>query len=334
MTYILNQKYLLLTSTLLLTPAAFAFETDFYGSLRIQAEYVDPDNEPDNFDNYIALRDAFTRVGLKISHSFTSDWAALFQIEAPIDLVNKRFRHTWAQDEDIRIFKLKFSGPLGSIQYGRDWTPYYNQIAYPVDYFASYYSGFTTFTTFRLDDTLYYTSPTINGIQFSAATSKENPGRGESRNQYTMSYTKDGLVLAAGVDDLGGEDNTKILGFAASYQKDSWYIAATYEQFDSDLAGDGWAADGTDTVSTLVQYTKGNNVYRVLMANVDNYGEFVFHAGWDIHVKDNTTLFFEYYQEQETAAISDAKKTTSFAQNYDPADSGGRSLVAGIRYDF
>ena len=71
-----------------------------------------------------------------------------------------------------------------------------------------------------------------------------------------------------------------------------------------------------------------------MITNVDNYGEFIFHASWDIHYNDNTTLFFEYYQEQETAAISDAKQTTSLAQNFDPANSGGRSLIAGIRYDF
>jgi len=328
------QRYLVLYFALFLTFPADAFETDLYGSLRMQAEYVEPDNEPDNFDDYASLRDAYSRIGLKVSHSFTPDWSALFQIEVPIDLANKKFRHSWAQDEDIRVFKLKVSGPLGSLSYGRDWTAFYNEVGYPVDYFSSFYSGFTTYTTFRLDDSLYYTSPSFNGIQFSALTSKDNGSRDGNRGQYTVSYTNDTLTLAAGVDDLGGDDSIKILGLATSFNSGPWYLAATYEQFDSDISGDGWAADGTDTISTLVQYTTGNNVLRMLLAKVDNFGEFVFHAGWDIHYNDDMTLFFEYYQEQETAAISDAKQTTSSARNFDPADSGGRSLIAGIRYDF
>ncbi|PCH64504.1 MAG: porin [Gammaproteobacteria bacterium] len=334
MLFPINQRHLVLYFALFLALPADAFETDIYGSLRLQAEYVEPDNEPGNFDDYAALRDAYTRVGLKVSHSFTPDWLALFQIELPIDLVNKKLRHSWGQDEDIRIFNLKVSGPLGSLSYGRDWTAFYNKIAYPVDYFPSFYSGFTSFTSFRLDDTLAYTSPSFNGIQFSASTSKDNGTRDGNREQYTVSYTNNILTLAAGIDALGGDDNVKILGLAASFNKGPWYLAATYEQFDSDISGHGWAADGTDAINAFAQYTIGNDELRILLANVDNYGEFVFHAGWELHYNDNTSLFVEYYQEQETAVISDAKQTTSSARNFDPADSGGRSLLIGIRYDF
>ncbi len=312
----------------------YAFEPGLYGSLRLQGEYVEPDNKPNNFDSYVAPRDAYSRIGLKIAHSFTSEWSALFQIEAALDLANLAIQGTWDQDEDLRIFKLDISGPLGLLSYGRDWLPYYNKIAYPVDYFSSYYSGFATFTTFRLDDILYYTSPTHNGIQFSIATSKDNGSTDESRNQYTVSYTNKVLTLAAGVDDLGGNGNTKILGWAASYKKGSWYLAAKYERFNSDIAGNGWAANGTEAVNFLVQHTVGKHVLRAMLANVDNYGEFVFHTGWDFHYNERTKLFFEYYQEQETAAIADVRQTTSSGSNSDPADSGGRSLLVGIRYDF
>lgn len=326
--------YVVLYVALFLALPADAFEINLYGSLRLQAEYVEPDNKPDNFDNYAALRDAYSRVGLKVSHSFTTDWSALFQIEIPIDLVNKKIQHSWGQDEDIRIFKLEFSGPLGSLSLGRDWTPFYNQIAYPVDYFPSFYTGFTSYTSFRLDDSLNYTSPTFNGIKFSAFTSKDNGTRDGNREQYTVSYTNNMLTLAAGVDELGGDDNITILGLAASLKKGPWYLAATYEQFDSDISGYGWAADGTDTFSTFVQYTFGDNKLMILLANVDNYGEFIFHAGWEVLYDDNIHLFFEYYQEQETAVISDAKQTTSSTRNFAPADSGGRVLLVGIRYDF
>jgi hypothetical protein len=328
------QKLLGLYFALFLALPAYAFEPELYGSLRLQVEYVEPDNESDNFNSYVAPRDAFSRVGLKIVHSFTNEWSALLQVEVALDLANLAIQSPWEQDEDLRIFKLNISGPLGMLSYGRGWLAYYNQIAYPVDYFSSYYSGFATFTTLRLDDILYYASPTFNGMQFSVATSKDNGSTGENRNQYTVSYTNDMLTLAAGVDDLGGGDNTKILGLSASYNKSSWYLAAKYERFDSDIAGHGWAADGTESVNALVQYTAGKHTLRMMLANTDNYGEFVLHTAWDYHYNKNTTLFFEYYQEQETAAIADARQTTSSGSNSDPADSGGRSLLVGIRYDF
>jgi predicted porin len=135
----------------------YALDTELYGSVRVQLEYVEPDNEAGNFDDYVDLRDAYSRVGLKVHHTFSQQWSALFQLEAPLDVANVDIHGPWDQDEDLRIFKLNLSTPAGDFSYGRGWMPYYNNIAYPVDYFSSYYSGFATFTTFRLDDTLSYT---------------------------------------------------------------------------------------------------------------------------------------------------------------------------------
>jgi predicted porin len=212
--------------------------------------------------------------------------------------------------------------------------PYYNNIAYPVDYFSSYYSGFATFTTFRLNDTLSYTTPSFSGFQFSAATSKDNGANNESRNQFTASYTNNGFSFAAGIDDIGGADDTKIIGLSASYDNGPWYFATKYERFKSALEGSGWAADGTNVFNALVQYTTGKNTLRIMLADSDNYGEFILHAALDVQYSDKITLFLEYYQEQETAAISDRKQTTSYGSNSAPSDSGGRSFVTGIRYDF
>ena len=45
------------------------------------------------------------------------------------------------------------------------------------------------------------------------------------------------------------------------------------------------------------------------------------------------TSLIEYCQEQETAAIANARKTTSNGKNFDPADNVGRNLNFGIRYN-
>ena len=60
----------------------------------------------------------------------------------------------WDQEEDIHIAKVGLKGEFGDLSVGQMWMPYYNAIAYPVDMFSSYYSGFTTYTTFRKGDTL------------------------------------------------------------------------------------------------------------------------------------------------------------------------------------
>ena len=143
---------------------ANALESEFYGSIRIQAEHVNPDNAPDNFNDYSGLRDAYSRVGLKLTQPLNDNWSTLFQVELPLDMRNMDVQDPWGQEEDIRILKLQLSGPYGSLWYGQDWMPYYNAIAYPVDYFSSYYSGFATFTTFRLEETISYASPSLHGF--------------------------------------------------------------------------------------------------------------------------------------------------------------------------
>lgn len=314
--------------------AATAVEADFYGSLRLHGEYVDADNRPDNFNDYAGLRDAYSRVGLKLSQQLNADWQALFQLELPIDLANMANQDPWDQDEELRVLKIQLSGPYGTLWYGQGWMPYYNQVAYPVDYFSSFYSGYATFTAFRLKDTLSYTSPEIAGFQISAATSRDNGNRGNRRDQFALSYHNQGLRLAVGIDEISGTSDQIILGTAVSYQSGNWYLAAKYEEFSSDIGGNGWAADGTNAINALVQYSLGQHAFRAMVANVDNYGESVFHAGWDYQYRDDLKFYVEYYQEEETAAIADNRQTTSGGSNSDPADSGGRVLVAGIRYDF
>ncbi len=212
--------------------------------------------------------------------------------------------------------------------------PYYNHIAYPVDYFSSYYSGFATFTVFRLDRTIHYATPSRKGFQIAIASSEDNGRNDNRRNQYTISYGNEGLTLAAGMDDIGGVDDRKIQGLSASYGTGRWYFAAKYERFSSDISHNGWAADGTCAINALVQYTSGIHTLRVMLADVDNYGETILHLGWDYQIQEDLKLFAEYYREEETAAITDSRQTTSGGENSDPADSGGWVVTAGIRFDF
>lgn len=313
---------------------AQAVEIEGYGSLRLGAEYVDPDNAPGGFDSYTALRDAYSRVGVKATHNLNEDWSVMGQVEIPLDLANLDIHSPYDDNDDLRIGKIQVNGPLGTLWYGRGWMAYYNYIAYPVDYFSSYYSGYATFTSFRLKDTLAYISPGMEGFQLSMATSKDNGNNANRRNQLAVSYTRQDLVLAAGIDEIGGTTDQKIVGVSASYNTGPWYFAIKYEEFSSDISGGGWAADGTRAVNGLAQWSRGKHSLRAMLADVDNYGERVFHAGWDYRYRDDVKFFAEYYREEQTAAIADSRRTTSGGTNSAPSDSGGQALTVGVRYDF
>ena len=137
------------------TYSANALDYDFYASLLVHGEAVEPDNEDARGSN-TGWRDANSRIGFKASYAFNEDVIAYGQLELPLDVPNKAVQDPWDQDEDIRIGKIGVKGSFGDLAVGPMWMPYYNAIAYPVDMFSSYYSGFATYTTFRKGDTIAY----------------------------------------------------------------------------------------------------------------------------------------------------------------------------------
>lgn len=328
------QRILLGTSALLvLSQPVMAIDADLYGSLRVGVEAVSPDGGSD--DDYTGLRDAYSRVGIKITEEINSDWNFLAQVELPLDVANLDIHAPDDDEVDIRVAKVQVSGPLGTLWYGRGWLAYYNAIAYPVDYFSSYYSGFATLTSFRREKTLYYASPSFKGVSFAASTTDENgSGVKRNRNQYTLSYAGNGITLAAGLDDNVGATDTSIWGVAATYTTGPWYIAAKYEELDSDTS----SSDGKGAKNLLVQYAiDDKNTVRGMVADVDawSFGDTVLHLGWDHKYNDDLKVFVEYYQEESAAAISTSND--SFPVNGGTItgnNDGGQVITAGVRYDF
>ena len=154
--------------------AQTAPSVDFYASFRAQAEAVRPDRD-DRLDNYTGFRDAYSRVGVKIDAPLNDALALTGQLELPLDLANARMRDPYDQGdagrphgERIRLAQIGLRGSFGSFNYGQQWMPYYNAVAAPVDMFSTYYSGFATYTVFRVSQTLSYTSPEFAGLSFSA----------------------------------------------------------------------------------------------------------------------------------------------------------------------
>lgn len=318
-----------------LTTTANAFDYELYASLRVHGEAVTPDNEG-TLDAYTGWRDAYSRIGAKASHALNDEVTVYGQLELPIDAPNFTVQDPWDQDKEIRIGKLGIKGTFGDLAVGQMWLPYYNAIAYPVDMFSSYYSGFATYTSFRKSDTLTYYTPSFAGFSAAAAYSDENGaadnnGNPDDRWQATASYKVGDLTLSAGLDDLGGANDSKILGASVMWQaSEALFIGAKYEEHDSDIAS-GYGADGDAAMNLYAGYTHGKNTFKAMFADVDNYGEDIVHLGIDHQYRDDLKFFVEFYSEQETAAIT--------ARHGGAAETcwscgGGRVIAAGLRYDF
>jgi len=301
---------------------------ELYGSLRLAAETVDADQA----DDYSGLRDAYTRIGAKATYAINDEWNLMGQLEAPFDLANVELQSPFDPTEDYRIGKLQISGPLGTAWYGRGWMAFYNYIQYPTDYFSSYYSGWDTYTTFRRSETFYYSSPRFSGLQFVFASTDDNGTEDDNRNQYVLSYANGGLSLAIGRDDSQNAANFMIDGASASYTTGPWYVAGQYQKISSDApTTNAWNSDNNELISVMVQYAiDDKNTIRGKIANVENYGEDMYHIGWDHQYNNDLKVFAEYYSEETTNAINTSKNPN----NWTYANNGGQALTVGVRYDF
>lgn len=301
----------------------------FYGSARVHAESVRPD-DTSVLGSYTGVRDAYSRIGFNADYAL-GDAVELFgQLELPLDLANKAVQDPWDQEQDIRVARIGLRGGFGTVAYGQMWMPYYNAIAYPVDMFSSYYSGFATYTVFRRGDTIAYYSPGFSGFSFAVGWSDGNGADGDDRLQLTGSYSFGDTTVSAGMDDLGGDLDSQIYGLSLMQTMGNLYIGAKYEVHNSRISS-GYGADGDRAVNLYGGYTLGKNTFKLMLANVENYGEDIVHLGLDHQFNHRLKLFAEYYYEQDTAAITE--KRGGLAETAWAAG-GGQVFAAGVRFDF
>lgn len=319
---------------------------EFYGSLRTQAEAVRPDRD-DRLDAYASFRDAYSRVGLKVDHPLGGGLALTGQLELPFDSANVRMRDPYDQGdaarphgERIRLAQLGLRGRFGAVSYGQQWMPYYNAIAAPVDMFSSYYSGFATYTVFRVAHTLSYSTPEVAGFAFSAGyTGSSGNARSTSRidaprRQLAATYTVGDTRLAVGVDDRGdaGYGRNRLYGLSLSHQAGKLYLAAKFEQFDSGNRHPGsFSSDRNKAINLFGSYAMGKTAVKLMLARVENYGDNIVHVGVDHQLRDDLKFFAEYYREGTTAVLTPRR---GGLDDFDAGISGGQAIAVGIRYDF
>ncbi|GGE73434.1 porin [Massilia psychrophila] len=319
---------------------------DFYGSLRTQLETVSPDHQ-NRLNSYTSLRDAYSRVGVKVEYPLNTELTLTGQIEIPFDSANFRMRDPYDQGDAsrphgqrLRIAQLGLRGNFGSIAYGQQWMPYYNAIAAPVDMFSSYYSGFATYTVFRVAETIAYTAPEFNGFSLAAAYAgsggnmRSTSRIDERRWQVATTYAFGNTRLAAGVDDRGNASygRDRLYGLSASHQTDKLYLAVKYEIFDTgNRQRGGFSTNGNHSINLFGSYALGKSMLKLMLAKVKNYGDYIAHLGIDHQLSDDYKIFAEYYWEAETAVLTARRRGLS---DFDASIGGGRAVAVGVRYDF
>lgn len=319
---------------------------DFYGSLRVQAEAVSPDRD-ERLDSYVGFRDAYSRVGVKIDRPLGGDLALTGQLELPVDTANFRMRDPYDQGdanrphgERIRLAQLGLRGRFGAISYGQQWMPYYNAIAAPVDMFSTYYSGFATYTVFRVAQTLSYATPDMAGFSLAAGyAGSSGNARSTSRidaprRQFTASYRFGDTRLAAGLDDRGeaGYGRNRLYGLSASHQAGPLYLALKVERFDTGNRQRGsFSSDGNTAINLFGSYVVKATTFKLMLAKVENYGDNIVHLGVDHQVSEKFKLFAEYYRESTSSVLTPRR---GGLDDFDAGISGGQALAVGLRYDF
>lgn len=314
----------------LLAPAVVAadpIEFDFYGSLRLQYEAVSPDSA----SSYTGFRDAYSRIGFNASAPLADGVDAFAQLELPLNLAIGEVTIPDDHTEDLRIARIGLSTDFGTFIYGQDWMPYYNAITFPIDMFSTYYSGFGTFTSFRLSDSVIYYSPDFNGLSFGASYTSNWNGD-DDRYQLTASYNFGNTVISAGIDDRNDDDSIRFWGVSLMHTIDNLYIGAKLEYAESDKDA-GFGADGDTAANLYAGYTMGPNVIKAMVAEVDNFGGTIFHLGIDHNYTDRLAFFAEYYNEDEGAAIPRVKARDGDPNVVGTAD-GGDVFAIGARYSF
>jgi predicted porin len=321
-------------------------ELRFYASLRTQAESVRA-GQSQYMDDYAALRDAYSRVGIEAEHALASGTELFARVEAPFDTANLEFRDPYdqggsgrAHGASLRLALVGIKGVAGQVVAGQQWLPYYNAIAAPVDMFSSYYSGFATYTLTRAADTLAYYSPTFGCFSFSASYSGAGGNRrstsriDDRRIQLTGSYALGEARLSVGVDDRGdaGYGRNRLYGAAISRTLGPFQLAAKYEYFDSgDKAPGHFASNGNRAVNLFGSYTAGRNTFKLMLADVETYGGKVLHLGVDHQYTAALKLFAEFYREEKTASVTIKRGGLS---DFDARIEGGQAFLLGARYDF
>ena len=347
----LNTAALACVGTLITLPAHAELEVTPYGSLRIQTEAVSVDDaQPGEDDSYTGLRDAYSRLGVNADYN-DLDWVDLnVTVEFPINAALLRaedptfFQDFYKGNNKPRVADITATTEnMGTLRVGTQWLAYYNSVAYPVDFFSSFYSGYATQATFRRDAATY-TTPSMGGLTATVSAVDLTDEAGTSyldTMQYALGWAMGDLTLGLGYQDTEQDtgDNADQAGASIAYVMGGWRFAAKVEQL---LSNDDTLLDDDPLTYNLYgSYSWDKYTVKAMFANGEETDEPAaffqgdsYQVGLDYQYSDNLKLFADYFYEELGYAIY-----TPTSRSFNPlagyqVESDGQAISLGLRYDF
>lgn len=328
-----------------------------YGSLRIQAEAVSVDEaQPGEDDSYTGLRDAYSRLGVNASYDEIDNVDITATVEFPINSARLRaedptfFQESYQGNNKPRVADITVSNDsYGSLRVGTQWLAFYNTVAYPVDFFSSFYSGYATQASFRRD-AVTYTTPSMGGLTATvSAVDQTNEGGTNYLDsmQYALSYAvNDDLALGLAYQDSEqdsadrtGYNKADQAGISAVWSPGNWRFAAKVEQL---LTNDSNVQDDDPlTYNLLGSYSWAKYTLRAMVAHGEetDEGDAFFQGdsaqvGLDYRHTEKLKFFAEYFYEELGYAIY-----TPNSESFNPlagyhVESDGQVFTVGMRFDF
>jgi len=219
----------------LATPLAAQADTILYGSARVSVDYNDEDNLANKFkgDGYWDVVNNDSRLGVLGSEDLGGGLSAIYQYEFGVDVTEG------GNFESNRPKFVGLKGGFGSITLGTQETPYY-QVAGITDIFNSSktfgptawlggsFNGYKLNPSFserdassltRLDNTVLYTTPDLNGFSASAMLSMSNSLTGAARGNGDP-------IIASEAD--GYSDDVDIWNVSAKYSNGPFFAGISY----------------------------------------------------------------------------------------------------------
>ena len=209
-----------------------------YGSVRIYASSGDATDTDISSDS--------SRFGVKGSLDTALEGVkALYHVEAFIAHDNgtdtSKTQNEGTLGLDGRLAYVGLTGDFGTVTAGQQWTPFYTMVTAVTD--PTINSTAETQDYLRVDSSVAYASPVMNGLQLAAvAVSDKDAAATTPSNedtdimQFAAKYSVGSATIAAGVSRAAVQSTPDILALSATYTIDQLTLAAMAQNKKTDLA--------------------------------------------------------------------------------------------------
>ncbi|AHK80053.1 hypothetical protein M911_13825 [Ectothiorhodospira haloalkaliphila] len=332
-------------------PAAAAADTTLYGRLNVSLDFVD-----NGEDSSAQLASNSSRLGVRGSEDLGfAGLRGVYQIEAALqgaeDDVNRAFG---GSDLTARNTYLGLAGNFGEVRLGKHDTPY-KMATLPLNFFADTLgdkhhvvsragaAGAGAEGTFyrRLDNTLLYMSPDLDGLRFmgSYTTDRNDDTPSDTANDLdafslAATFNQGPMYLAVAYEQHNlDSDDIKAWKVGGTYQIQDLTLAAMYENIDLDF--DDRDAFHLGLKYQLGQaYVMGSYTHAGELSNDDEAQMFAVGGGYDFTRRTGIYAVYAQVNNDDFGAYGLAGSGKGKGVTPDGVDQNVKGFQLGVTHNF